>query len=103
MASTLTNILIHVVFSTKGRKATIADDYRERLHGYMGGVVRNEGAELLAIGGTADHVHLAMKIRSSHTLSDLMRKIKASSSKWVTTIVLQRENSPGRTAMAVFP
>jgi REP element-mobilizing transposase RayT len=72
-----------VVFSTKGREPIISEEYRERLYSYIGGIIRNEGAEPLAIGGIADHVHLAIKIRSTHCLSDLVRMIKANSSKWI--------------------
>ncbi len=83
MTSTLTNLLVHVVFSTKDRQPFIAEEYRDRLYAYIGGIVRKEGAELLAIGGVADHVHLALKIRSSHALADIVRKIKANASKWI--------------------
>ena len=83
MSSTLTNLLVHVVFSTKGREPIITDEYRKRLYSYIGGIIRSEGAEPLAIGGIADHIHLATKIKSNHALSDLVRKLKANSSKWI--------------------
>jgi REP element-mobilizing transposase RayT len=83
MASTLTNLLVHVVFSTKGREPIITDKYQARLHAYIGGIIRNEGAKLLSIGSMPDHVHLAIKIRSNQPLSELVRKIKANSSKWI--------------------
>ncbi len=83
MSTTLTNLLIHIIFSTKERKPLISDQYRKRLYAYMGGIIRSEGAEPLAIGGTADHIHLVAKIKSSHALADLVRKIKANSSKWI--------------------
>jgi putative transposase len=83
MASTLTNLLVHVVFSTKGREPTISIEVKARLNAYIGGIVSNERAQLLAIGGTSDHVHLAMKIRSNQVLCELVRKIKSNSSKWL--------------------
>ena len=83
MASTLTNLLVHAVFSTKGREPIISDRYRDRLHAYIGGIIRNEGAKLLSIGSMSDHVHLAMKIRSNQAIAELVRKIKANSSKWI--------------------
>ncbi len=83
MSSTLTNLLVHVVFSTKGREPIIFNEYSERIYSYIGGIIRSEGAEPLAIGGIEDHVHLVLKIRATHCLSDLVRKIKANSSKWV--------------------
>ncbi len=83
MASTLTNLLVHVVFSTKERELDITDNYRERLYAYIGGIIRRDGAQSLSIGGMPDHIHLAMKTRSNQPLSDLVRKIKANSSKWI--------------------
>ena len=42
MASTLTNLLYHVVFSTKERQNIIESSFRENLYSYMGGIVRGE-------------------------------------------------------------
>jgi len=83
MPSTLTNLLTHIVFSTKERHPMITDQYRKRLYAYVGGIIRHEGAEPLTIGGTEDHLHIAVKIKSSMALSDLVRKIKANSSRWI--------------------
>jgi REP element-mobilizing transposase RayT len=83
MASTLTNLLVHVVFSTKGREPIITNRYRSRLHAYIGGIIRSVDAQSLSIGGMPDHFHLAMKIRSNQALSEFVRKIKANSSKWI--------------------
>ena len=83
MASTLTNLLIHVVFSTKGHEPIITDKYQGRLHAYIGGIIRSHGTQSLSIGGMPDHIHLVMKIRSNQALSEFVRKIKANSSKWI--------------------
>jgi REP element-mobilizing transposase RayT len=83
MASTLTNLLVHVVFSTKEREPIITDRYRESLYAYIGGIIRRDGAKSLSIGGMPDHIHLAIKTRSNKALSELVRKIKANSSKWI--------------------
>jgi REP element-mobilizing transposase RayT len=83
MPSTFANIVVHVVFATKGRTETIEKRWRDRLHAYLGGVIKNSDAFALAVGGTADHVHVAMAIRPKHCLSDLVRDFKRASSKWV--------------------
>lgn len=49
----------------------------------MGGIVRAEKGTLYDINGIEDHVHLYLRWRPDATVSDLMRKVKASSSKWV--------------------
>ena len=44
--------------------------------------VRNVGGVPEAIGGVADHVHLLIGLRATHTLADVVRDAKAVSSRW---------------------
>jgi REP element-mobilizing transposase RayT len=48
----------------------------------MHGVVRNEQARILESAATADHVHLLISAGPTHVLADLVRTLKASSSRW---------------------
>ncbi len=84
MATTYTNLLFHVVFSTKNRVAAIDDDVREPLYQYIGGVIRGEGGTLLEIGGVADHVHLLARFKAAVAVATMVRRIKTSSSKWMS-------------------
>ncbi|MCE9532594.1 MAG: IS200/IS605 family transposase [Planctomycetes bacterium] len=83
MPGTFSQILLHVVFSTKQREKWITPDIAERLYPYIGGLVRAEKGTLYDIGGIEDHVHLYLRWRPDSTVSDLMRTVKARSSKWV--------------------
>lgn len=83
MPGTYTQILLHIVFSTKHRQPWITDDVADRLYHYIGGIVRAEGGSLRAIGGVVDHVHLYVRCRPDKSVSDLMRTVKSRSSKWV--------------------
>lgn len=83
MASTLSNLLVHLIFSTKKREARISADVQPDLYAYLGGIVRSEGGAVLAIGGMPDHVHLLVRVRPDMKVSDLVRKIKGKSSRWV--------------------
>ncbi len=49
----------------------------------MGGIVAHEKGRLISAGGTDDHVHLLVSLRSRTALSDILRLLKANSSKWV--------------------
>jgi len=80
--STYTNILLHVIFSTKGRLPLITPEFRPRLHEYLGGAVRGEGGVPYEVGGTADHVHILLRWNSTETIADLLREIKSGTSKW---------------------
>jgi len=83
MSSTLTNLVYHIVFSTKGREPMIIADIRDELYRYIGGIIRGEGGTLLQIGGMPDHLHLVVKLKPTHELAKIMQKIKGNSSKWV--------------------
>jgi putative transposase len=83
MPSTHLSLHYHLVFSTKDRRPLIVDAWHDRLHAYLGGAVRTLDGVPLAIGGTADHVHLLVRLRATHRLADVLREIKATSSKWV--------------------
>ena len=83
MPQSFTRLHYHLVFSTKYRVPAITAEIRTRLWDYLGGIVREEGGVPMAIGGTADHVHLLVTLRQQPALSDVLRHIKAGSSGWV--------------------
>jgi len=82
MPSTFTNLLYHIVFSTKNRRQSISADFRDDLYSYTGGIIRDEKGTLLEIGGMPDHVHLLVRLPASLALSDALRLIKANTAKW---------------------
>ena len=55
MANTYTNLLYHIVFSTKNRRPLIREDDKENLYAYIGGIIRGERGAQLEIGGMPDH------------------------------------------------
>jgi putative transposase len=82
MASTLTNVLIHFVFSTKERAPLITSGLAPDLHRYIEGIIHNERGEPLAVGGMPDHVHILAKMRADQSISDFVRLVKTNSSRW---------------------
>jgi REP element-mobilizing transposase RayT len=74
---------VHVVVSTKNREPFIDADLAPRLYGYIGGIIRNTGSVLLAIGGIADHVYLLVSLGRQACIADLVRDAKSNSSSWV--------------------
>src|SRR4051812_18687029 len=83
MPGTYSQLLLHIVFSTKYRQPWITPEIAERLYPYMGGIDRAEKGILFDINGIEDHVHLYMRWRTDESISNLMRTLKARSSKWV--------------------
>ncbi len=82
MAHTYTSLLIHVIFSTSGRAPLLTDAMRPEVHAYLGGILRELDAIPIAIGGTADHVHLLTRLPANLAMSDCLRIVKANSSRW---------------------
>ena len=83
MGHTHSEILVHVVFGTKGRQRTIHDQLRPRLWDYMGGIARQEFAGVLKVGGTDDHTHGLLRLRPDMSVAEAMAKWKSLSSGWV--------------------
>ena len=83
MPGTYTQILLHIVYSTKHREPWITSDVAERLYPYIGGIIRAEKGLLYDIGGIADHVHLYVRWRPDATISNLLKTVKSRSSLWV--------------------
>lgn len=83
MANTFTQIYIHFVFSVKGRQNLIQKSWKDELHKYICGIVDGKDQKVYAIGGKADHIHLLVSVKPTIAISDLVRDIKANSSKWI--------------------
>jgi len=102
MADTFTNLLVHVVFSTKHRAALLGEPLRERLYEYIGGILRKEGDALLEIGGMPDHVHLLVRLKADRSVAAMARDIKASSSKWVHQTFSECQSFAWQTGYGAF-
>lgn len=83
MANTFTQIYIQIVFAVKGRQSLIHKTWRDELHKYICGIVNGKEQKVYAIGGVEDHIHILVSIKPNISISDLVRDIKANSSKWI--------------------
>lgn len=83
MANTYTQLYFHVVFAVKGRLNIIAEEWKEDLYKYISGVVTNKNQKLMVINGRPDHIHLLVGMKPDYKLSDLIRDVKANSSRFI--------------------
>ena len=83
MANTYTQIYLHVVFAVEGRQNLIAPAHNDELQKYITGIVTAQKHKLIAINNMPDHLHLLIGLRPDAALSDLVRDVKAGSSKFV--------------------
>ncbi|OVE81841.1 transposase [bacterium K02(2017)] len=91
MTNTYTNHIYHIVFSTKNRLPLITPDLKEKLYNYIGGIIQEEKGVLISIGGMPDHIHICVKLKACVSISEMLRKIKSNSSKWVNELL---KNNP---------
>jgi REP element-mobilizing transposase RayT len=92
MANTYSKLIYHIIFSTKLREPLISASLCGDLYAYIGGILRALKSMLVEIGGMPDHVHLVIRVRPDLSVSEIVRLVKANSSKWVN----ERRDSTGR-------
>ena len=102
MAHTYSNLLVHALFSTKGRTPLLDAELKPELFSYMGGIITQLRGKPLLIGGPKDHVHLLFVLPCSLSVADLMEKVKGNSSKWVKNRWQNRSHYAWQTGYTAF-
>jgi putative transposase len=83
MANTYTQIYIHVVFAVESRQNLIQPEHNDELQKYITGIVSAQKHKLISINNMPDHLHLLVGLRPDAALSQLVRDIKANSSRFI--------------------
>jgi REP element-mobilizing transposase RayT len=90
MSQSLSQIWIHIIFSTKERYPFFKElSIQKRVHDYIRILCQKQNSDLSIVGGTDDHVHILTKLHKNISLSKLIEEIKISSSKWIKTLANQ--------------
>ncbi len=86
MPQSLAKVILHTVFSTKGRAAYLTPEpIRAELYSYLATVLKSLDSPAVVIGGMADHVHVLHLLSRTHTIAEVVEEIKTASSKWLKT------------------
>src|SRR6185295_12093219 len=84
MPQSLSNVIVHLVFSTKDRRPWLTDrNLRERLHAELGGISKSLNCPPLIVGGVEDHTHLLARQARTISVSDWVKELKRVSSLWM--------------------
>jgi len=83
MANTYSQLYVQIVFAVKGRQNLISKKWKNEIYKYITGIITNQKQKLIAINGMPDHIHILVGIKPNIPLSDLVRDIKSSSSKFI--------------------
>ena len=85
MPQSLSNILVHFVFSTKNREPFIRPEIESELHPYIATIFKANESPALTINGTADHVHILCVLSRKISVAALIEDVKTNSSSWIKT------------------
>ena len=81
MANTYHQVYIQAVFAVKYREAVIEEEWRPKLLGVIGNLINESGCKTIIINGVEDHVHCFLALKPTVSISELMKAVKAKSSK----------------------
>ena len=77
-------VFLHIVWATWDRLPLLTPEIEREVQRAIGAKVEELGAQLVAIGGIEDHVHLLVRLPATLTVADLVKQVKGASSHLVT-------------------
>jgi len=80
MGHTYTNLLTHLIFSTKNRLPYLQAERRDDVFAYLGGIVRELKGTALNVNGANDHVHALIRLPAAIAVAKAAEIMKANSS-----------------------
>ena len=83
MPQSLSCVLVHVVFSTRGRRPWLRDEVGPLMHAYVAKLINSSEGICVRVGGVADHVHVAMFLSRVESIARVVERVKVSSAKWI--------------------
>ena len=87
MPQSLSNIIVHVVFSAKDRCPFLNDlDVRDQMHRQIGGTSKTLKCPSIIVGGVEDHLHMLARQARTITLADWIKEVKRITSMWIKTL-----------------
>ena len=81
MANTYHQIYLQAVFAVKYRNAVISKEWKSKLLGVIGNLINETNCKTIIVNGVEDHVHCFFGLRPVVSVSELMKTVKAKSSK----------------------
>ena len=83
MSQSLGNIVVHLVFSAKGRRQLLRDEERGQLHAYITGILKNHDSPLIEFNSVRDHIHILSAQSKNHAPAKIVEQVKTSSPGWI--------------------
>jgi putative transposase len=98
MANTYHQIYLQTVFAVKYRKAVIDKKWKEKLFAVIGSLINETNCKTII----EDHVHCFPGLKPVVSVSELMKTVKAKSSKYINDYKLTEERFEWQEGYGVF-
>ena len=102
MANSYHQIYLQTVFAVKYRNAVLEKSWRPKLQGVIGNLINETGCKTIIVNGVEDHMHCFLGLRPSVSVSELMKIVKAKSSKYINDHNLTGERFEWQEGYGVF-
>ena len=102
MANTYHQIYLQTVFAVKYRNAIIDKSWKRQLFGVIGNLINETTCKTIIVNGVEDHVHCFLGLKPVVSVSDLMKTVKAKSSKYINDHNLTKERFEWQEGYGVF-
>jgi len=102
MANTYHQIYLQTIFAVKYREAVIEKDWQSQLFGVIGNLINEANCKTLIVNGMEDHVHCFLGLKPVVSVSELMKTVKAKSSKYINDNLLTPKRFEWQEGYGVF-
>ncbi|MEI9943884.1 MAG: IS200/IS605 family transposase [Chitinophagaceae bacterium] len=102
MANTYHQVYLQTVFAVKYRNSIINKSWKEQLFGVIGNLINEANCKTLIVNGVEDHVHCFIGLRPVVSISELMKTVKAKSSKYINDHSLTKQRFEWQEGYGVF-
>ena len=102
MGHSFSHLLVHIIFSTKGRINSIYTDLQNELFPYICGISKGENSPIYQINGVEDHIHILVALHPATSVSDYIKRIKTHSTKWIHSKFPNSKNFAWQSGYASF-
>jgi REP element-mobilizing transposase RayT len=102
MANAYHQVYIQAVFAVKYREAVIDKEWRSKLMGVIGNLINETECKTIIVNGVEDHVHCFLGLKPVVSISELMKTVKAKSSKYINDHKLTKNRFEWQEGYGVF-
>src|SRR5689334_17137999 len=84
-------VFVHVTWATWDRLPLLVGEVEQGVYRAIGAKCVELGVDLVALGGTDDHVHLLIRLPSSISLGEIIGQVKGASAHLITHRIAPKE------------